>query len=121
MKTLADELGSVIERDDHHEGFRVVLGPLEGYDEQGPVHDVAEVQQALPGARVVLAEVFATRHTESVCSVYTEPVAVVEAPSDLIGDVYKLGDILKQERFTIEDFMQGVAYVVETRFCTEPD
>lgn len=121
MVVLAAELGSILQPDPHQSGFRIVLGLLEGYDGKAPTHSADEVRQALPGAKVTPAEVFAVRHTEEGTSVYTEPVAIVAGPNDLLGDVYLLADSLRQERFTIEDFDRGIAYVVETRFCTEPD
>ena len=121
MAALADEFGSTLQPEPQQGGFRVVLGLQEGYDNQAPIHSVDEVQHELPTAKITPAEVFAVRHTEDGTSVYTEPVAVIEAPIELIGDVYGIGDRFRQERFTIEDFEQGIAYVVETRFCTEPD
>lgn len=122
MTELGRELNSEVEADPIAEGFRVVLGLIEGYDPSSPVHSVDEILNELPLAtRVTPAEVFATRNTGDSVSVYTEPVAVIEAPIDLIEDIYRVGDMFRQERFTIEDFERGVAYVVETRFCTEPD
>ena len=102
-------------------GSRIVLGLLEGYDPSAPVHTIEEVKQALPEASVTPADVFAVRHSTEGVAVYTEPVAVVEATNDQIGDIYKLGELFRQERFTVEDFARGVAYMVETQFCTEPD
>lgn len=121
MVALAAELDTNPRPSLQQSGFRVVLGLVEGYDDTAPTHSIDEVREELPGAKVTPAEVFAVRHTQDGTSVYTEPVAIIEAPLDMVSEVYSLGDRLKQERFTIEDFESGIAYVVETRFCTEPD
>lgn len=120
MLELANSFGSELQRD-QATGFRVVMGLIEGYDNEAAIHTVEEVQRDLLSARVSSAEVFAIRLQGGAVSVYTEPVAVIEGPLNLIKDVYLLGDRLRQERFTIEDFDDQVSYVVETRFCTEPD
>jgi hypothetical protein len=121
MQVLASDFGSTLELDKQHDDIRVVMGLKEGYDERAPTHDVDEVCLELSAAEVFPAEVFAVRHTNVGTSVYTEPVAVIKAPAECMPDVYMLGDRLKQERFTIEDFGRGISYAVETRFCTEPD
>jgi hypothetical protein len=122
MAALAEELGSTVQPDPQQDGFRVVLGLVEGYDTKAPTHhSIDEVQQVLQRASITPAGVFAVRYTEAGTSVYTEPAAIIKAPIDLIRDVYDIADRFRQERFTIENFEEGIAYVVETRFCTEPD
>jgi len=121
MQVLASAFGTTFELDVQHDGFRVVMGLQEGYDVGAPVHAVDEVCLDFPGAVAFPAEVFAVRQTKSGTSVYTEPVAVIKASTECMPDAYMLGDRLKQERFTIEDFGRGISYVVETRFCSEPD
>lgn len=121
MWAMADAFDSMVVHDAKQHGIRVVMGLLEGYEEDAPRHSVAEVLHALPDASAEAADVFAVRRAESGVWVYTEPVAVISADSNALHDIYRLGDELRQERFTIEDFDVGKAYMVETRHCTEPD
>jgi len=121
VAVLAKEFSTNARPDVDRSGFRVVMGLQEGYDAQSPIHTADEVGKWLQGASVSSAEVFAIRPTEEGVSTYTEPVAIIEAPLDMLGEVYDIGDRLRQERFTVEDFEQQMAHVVETRFCTEPD
>ncbi|TAL14385.1 hypothetical protein EPN95_03255 [Patescibacteria group bacterium] len=121
MIALAAKLGSAMRPDKQKDGFRVVLGLREGYDDNAPVHLTDEIQTALPGATVSSAEIFALRHTQGGPSLYTEPAAVITGPAQMIDEVYYLADTLLQERFAVEDFDLGVARMIEPRFCTEPD
>ncbi len=119
---LANNLSFGLYPDRQIAGFRVVMGLLEGYDTQSPLHTIDEVSTIL--GKAILAKqatVFAVRHDANDVSVYTEPVAVLQGATRLLPDVYQLADSFKQERFAVEDFNSGTAYMVETRFCTEPD
>ena len=121
MQALSEAFGTTATTDAQHVGFRVVLGLVEGYNKDAPVHTVEEVQQALPNVSAVLAEVFAVRCLEGQICVYTEPVAVLSGPTDCLPGVYTLADKLRQERFTVEDFDRQLTFCVETQHCTEPD
>lgn len=120
MKALTTKFGAIIQPDPT-QGIRVVLGLLEGYDTNAATHTIEEARQALPGVQILPAEVLAIRLTDERPSIYTEPVAVIDASTDDLDAIYKLGDSFRQERFTVENFENKSAYVVETRFCTEPD
>lgn len=120
MNTLASELSGEITIQ-KKTGCRVVMGLMEGYDDQATKHDAKEVANLLPYADITSAQVFAVRNTDEGISVYTEPVAIIEANGEYLEDVYLIGDKLKQERFTVENFDSGLANIVETRYCTEPD
>lgn len=121
MWALADEFDSTVAREEQHGGLRVVMGLKEGYAADAPVHSVADVMYRMPEAQVEAASVFAVRLTDGGASAYSEPVAVVRTGVNARFDLYRLGDDLKQERFSIEDFDAHQAYMVETRYCTEPD
>lgn len=118
---ITRELGGKYKLSDQQLGFRVVLGLLEGYDPLSPQHSVDEVTYKLPWADVQPAEVFSVRPDGGDASIYTEPVAIVTGDIRYVKDVYMLADTFKQERFTVEDFDQHIAYVVETRHCKQPD
>lgn len=118
---LSEELGATLQVEEHNDSIRVVLGLLEGYDSEAPTHDVDEIHQELSEARVTPAQVFAVRLNEDGTSVYTEPVAVIETSAHSLNNIYQLADRFKQERFTVEDFNNQTAHVVETRYCSEPD
>ncbi len=120
---LAEAMGGthVIYQASSKQGFRVVMGLQEGYDIHSPMHTITEVEQVTLDARVTPADIFAVRHTGSEMSVYTEPVAVIQGHTRLLPRIYNLGDTFRQERFTVENFDTHRSYVVETRFCTEPD
>ncbi len=121
MRALAATFNTATEPDPQTSGFRVVLGLKEGYDDEAPIHTLEEIKRELIGLNATPAEVFAVRWSDEGVSVYTEPVAIVEGTLNLVDRVYAAADTFKQERFTVENFDQGLAYVVETRFCTEPD
>ncbi len=121
MVTLANELNAIMKPDPQTKDFRVALGLFEGYGDQNPQHSPNEVQQLLPWASILPAEIFALRFHEETTSIYSEPVAIISGPSDRVAQMYSVAENLKQERFTVEDFDKRLAYVVETRFCKEPD
>lgn len=98
--------------------YRVVLGLLEGYEQQHVTHSVEEVQDTL-GLAVNVQEV--TIHTVGPHQTYTESAAIIRVKKPTLSQVYILADEYKQERFTVEDFSNRTAYVVETRHAKEPD
>jgi hypothetical protein len=124
-EALAARLGATMQIDRVRGNFfRVVLGLLEGYDQQAPVHDLEEVRHALGGTslRAIPAKVFSTRPDgQGNCPVYVEPCAVITGDTGDLPVVYDLADNLRQERFTVEDFSNSQVYVVETSHCAEPD
>lgn len=121
MVSLASNLGTELLPDPRRNGFRVVFGLVEGYETDAPIHSIEEVQSALSDCAVSPAEVFVVWPSDDKTPIYREPVAIIDGHLESIKKVYDLADKMKQERITIEDFEHGVAYVVETRHCTEPD
>lgn len=104
--------------------FRVVLGLVEGYETDAPVHTIDEVRQALAGTSLfaMSAEVFSVRpHEPSDRQIYTEPCAIVTGNPRELPAVYDLADAFTQQRFTVEHFGRRQAWVVETPHCTSPD
>lgn len=133
MSRLAAELGSVAAREAYPSGTtRIVLGLYEGQhvtgartEPDGPDYSVEEVASRLgDGFAVSPAEVFSVRLApDGSASHYAEELAEVVFPTGEKQRVYLLGDAMKQERFSVEDFAepQGWSYMVETRWCQEPD
>lgn len=122
MNDLANALSWTLQPDAQRAGVRVVLGLLEGYDAASQTHSMSEVSTILGNAVVATeATVFAVRQSSAGVLVYTEPVAVVRGEASALPAIYHLADAFKQERFTVENFDTQTAYLLETRFCTQPD
>jgi len=124
--TLAKKLGREVTDETRvpKEIFRVVLGLLEGYDKSSDLHTIEEVRERLGGTslRAMLAEVFAVRpNMVGSSDIYIEPCAVITGRSKEVETVYDLADIFRQQRFTVEDFSERAAWVVETPHCSTPD
>jgi len=122
MAKLADMVNGEIQSEKQVSGFRVVLGLIEGYDKEAPKHTISEIVAKLgEGALIESADVLAIRFAQDRISTYTEPVVVIRGSQSELPRIYELADEFKQERFTVEDFDAQKAWVIETRFCTEPD
>jgi hypothetical protein len=133
VQYLASKFDVAIERDVQHSGIsRIVLGLYEGQHDtggrnepDGPDHSVQEVAAWLgAGFSVRPAEVFSIRiGADGRASFYSEEVAEITFPTAQKQRVYDLGDSMKQERFSVEDFYDqgGRAYMVETQWCQDPD
>ncbi len=104
--------------------LRVVLGLLEGYEKDSPIHTIDEVRRELgdTSLRAISANVIVVRPDGTgSCDVYTESCAVITGLPDEIEAVYDLADKFKQQRFTVEDFNRKLAWIVETPHYTNPD
>ncbi|HET6746602.1 MAG TPA: hypothetical protein VFH06_00670 [Candidatus Saccharimonadales bacterium] len=139
VQYLAEKLGAVHLREAHQPGTsRIVLGLYEGQhatgartDADGPDHSVQEIVALLgEDAIVQQGEVFSARLDSKNGSVshYSEDIAEIIFPTVEKQRVYLLGDAMKQERFSVEDFtgdnnmwLGGQSYMVETQYCKEPD
>ena len=103
--------------------FRVVLGLRRGYDLNAPVHETREVEGPLrgTGCSVGFGEVFSVRPLNDGAALYAEPAAIIQGPLADLRRVYDVAHELGQERFAVEDFKNGKAYMVETPLCAQPD
>ena len=121
-KQLAAALRFGLEPEQQTNGFRVLLGLVEGYDKRSPTHTADEVQNILgPSVTATPASVFAVAPKGYETVVYTEPAAVIRGELGELPAVFALAEAFKQERFTVENFDAGLAHIVETRFCVSPD
>lgn len=109
---------------------RIVLGLHKGQHATGarnkaPDYSITYVISKLGrGYGVSLAEVLSVRlEPNGKATRYSEPIVEIILPTTQKLLVYNLGDAMKQERFSAEDFISngGWSYMVETRYCKEPD
>ena len=122
MSNLSEILGHGHVRNNTINGdIRILIGLVEGYNDTLPTHTIDEIHAIAPQLGITPAEVFAIMNTESGISIYTEPVAVIEASLDQIDVIYSIAHAFRQERFAVENFTQRIVYVVETAFCSDPD
>lgn len=132
MNHLAVKLGTVAARESYPLGTtRIVLGLYEGQhatgariEPDGPDYSVEEVAARLgEDFSVSSAEVCSVRLApDSTTSHYSEEVAEVVFSTGEKHKAYLLGDAMRQERFSVEDFGDpGWSYMVETRWCQESD
>lgn len=130
---MADIFGTEATRETYQPGTsRIVLGLYEGQhaagsrgEPDGPDYSVQDVAAQLGAGSIVnSAEVLSIRiAADGNTSYYSEELAEIVFPTTDKQRVYSLGDSMKQERFSVEDFdQQGrLSYMVETRWCQEPD
>lgn len=133
MLYLADIFRAEATREGHELGTsRITLGLYEGQhatgrraESRGPDHSVQDVAAHLGrNFAVSPAEVLSIRlAADGSASHYSEELAEIIFPTIHKQQVYNLGDQMKQERFSVEDFDEqgGRSYMVETRWCQEPD
>jgi hypothetical protein len=133
MLYLANTFGAEATREVHQPGTsRIVLGLYEGQhatgsraEPDGPDFSVQDVAAQLGAGFVVSqAEVLSVRlAADGVTSHYSEELAEIVFSTTEKWRVYDLGDAMQQERFSVEDFDEqgGLSYMVETRWCQEPD
>src|SRR5207248_1643329 len=100
--------------------FRVVMGLREGYGTNKKLHQFNEVERLIGDVVVQKAGIYCV--TPGVpFKVHDESAAVIYGSLDELPDVYALAELIKQQRFCVEDFSAGQAYIVETPLCEEPD
>jgi len=133
MLYLGDLFGVEPSKEVHKPGTsRIVLGLYEGQhatgrrgEPEGPDYSVQGVAMRLgAGYSVSPSEVLSVRlATDGSASHYSEELAEIVFPTIDKQHVYDLGDEMKQERFSVEEFSEqgGLSYMVETRWCQEPD
>jgi len=133
MQYLASVFGVEVTKETHQPSTtRIVLGLYEGQhatgarqETDGPDYSVDEIASQLGMGFIVRpAEVFSVRlASDGSASHYSEESAEIVFPTAEKMRVYELGDAMKQERFSVEDFTdsRGWSYMVETRWCQEPD
>lgn len=81
-------------------------------------HTIEEVKSEL-GDSFILKE--ASIYTAGPWGEYKEPAVVIEGDSKRIHDVYNLAEKFKQERIAVENLKEGKSYMVETKYCENPD
>lgn len=133
MLYLGELFGVEPSKESHELGTsRIVLGLYEGQhatgsrgELEGPDYSVQDVAARLgTDFSVTPAEVFSVRlAADGSVSHYSEELAEIVFSTGDKQRVYELGDAMKQERFSVEDFNEqvGQSYMVETRWCQEPD
>jgi len=122
MQALATALKTKVEADPQHEDFRVVLGLREGYNPHNPRHSLAEVIKILGSSyHIEGTSIFAALTTPVGSNFNHEPAVIIRGAMSDILPVFDLAERFSQERFTVEVFNAGLAYVVETGHCTDPD
>ena len=52
---------------------------------------------------------------------YKEPAVVIEGNKDDLKKVYKLAEQFHQARIAVEDLQEGKSWMVETKYCEDPD
>ncbi len=97
---------------------RVLLGLVEGYGSENHQHALTEVVEHLGTEFAVRPAQIFTRGPEKM---YQEPAALILAKELGLPAVYDLAYQFAQQRFTVERFDQGQAWVVETPHVTQPD
>lgn len=133
MDYLAAQFGVVQEREILVPGIsRAIVGLYEGQhasgarlEPDGADYSIEEVSRLLgPDYHVRPGEVFSVRlEPDGTPSYYAEEIADIRFLSRLKPSVYQLADRMRQERLSIEEFAgpDSMAYMVETRWCTDPD
>jgi hypothetical protein len=103
--------------------FRVIIGLAEGYDKKNKIHSFEEVVNELgQGFKVRRGEVYSAGFLgNDKYGVYREPAVIIEGDKPEIRRVYTLAEKFYQERFTVEDLETSKSYIVETKFCKNPD
>lgn len=84
----------------------------------GKDHTPAEVQEALgEGFDLVSAEIYSVGSWGK----YTEPAIIIEGDKSQLQKVFALAEKFRQARIAVEDLQEGQSYMVETRYCEDPD
>lgn len=52
---------------------------------------------------------------------YTEPAIVIKGDKSQLQKVYVLAEKFRQARIVVEDLQEGKAWMVETKYCEDPD
>ena len=52
---------------------------------------------------------------------YSEPAVIIYWPKDKKSQIYKLVENFRQARIAVEDLWKWEAYMVETKYCEDPD
>ncbi|KKT78623.1 MAG: hypothetical protein UW73_C0001G0070 [Microgenomates group bacterium GW2011_GWB1_44_8] len=101
--------------------FRVVLGLRQGYKKENSLHTVSEIANELDqvGSKVSISE--AQILTIGPWGKYTEPAAVIEGNLQHLDNVYLLEEKFRQSRFVVNDLHREICYLVETKWCDNPD
>ena len=130
LKIIGDKFNISVEEEQisKNSSFRILFGLQEGY-EKGVVHTIQEVKdelrKCLPN-KDVLEKYFGIVQGE-ICTIrngscYTEDAAVITVKDiNRIIDVFSLAERFSQERISVEDFSEGITYMVETKYCKTPD
>ncbi len=121
LRRLAEEIKSqgIEEEQSREPKFRVVLGLIEGYEREEPMtHNPLEVQNHL-GENFKLTE--GEIYSVGPWGKYTEPAVVIEGDLSNLNKVYELAEKFHQSRIAVEDLQKAQSFMVETKWCTDPD
>lgn len=81
-------------------------------------HTLEEVQKELGGDfKLTQAEIYSVGPWGK----YTESAVVIEGDKSQLQKVYALAEKFHQARIAVEDLNEGQSYMVETKYCEDPD
>lgn len=84
----------------------------------GKDHTLEEVQRELGDEfNLTQAEIYSVGPWGK----YTEPAIIIEGNKKQMQKVYALAEKFRQARIAVEDLQVGQSYMVETKYCSDPD
>jgi len=119
-KSIESEIGNLSEFGINIEKF-TSLDELKGVLEKanfGKDHTLEEVQKEL-GDEFDLTQ--AEIYSVGPWGKYTESAIVIEGDKKQVQKIYALAEKFHQARIAVEDLQEGQSYMVETKYCEDPD
>ena len=99
------------------DGIRAVLTLPEAREGSLPL-GISDLEILLPDAHITAVETFSVEHIRAGTFAYAgRPAVAVETSTRDISHVYNVAEMLELGDFTVENFFQGTARRVETRFA----
>jgi len=117
-KAISLEIGDVLGLDiDSFDSLDELKENLEKIN-LGKDHNLEEVEKEL-GKEFDLTQ--AEIYSVGPWGKYTEPAVVIEGNKNQLQKVYALAEKFHQSRIAVEDLGVGQSYMVETKYCEDPD
>jgi hypothetical protein len=136
-KTLVEEPVGDISLEDFKKAVLERLGDLKQFginiDEITDIESIKKILQETPlgkkhseqevkgiigtGFNTTQADIF----TAGSWGTYTEPALIITGQRKNLDVIYKLAEEFKQARIAVEDLHKGESFMVETKYCEDPD
>jgi hypothetical protein len=105
------------------ERFRVLMGLIEGYKTAKNIsfeknYKFHEISRTLGSDYILeVAEIYSV----GPWGTYAEPAIVIEGEKSTLEEIYLLTEKFHQARICVMDLKKGISWMVETKFCQNPD